>query len=152
VALRSDGSIVSWGRDDAGQVSGTPGGNNFIAITAGNKHSVALRSDGSLVAWGSDEFGQITTLPAGNNFTAISAYWDYTVALRAADCMSILTGDLNNDCVVDIRDMKILAQNWLATDCIGQLWCNSADTTRNGSVNFRDFAAMAQNWLFFVHK
>ncbi|MGD0786202.1 MAG: dockerin type I domain-containing protein [Sedimentisphaerales bacterium] len=152
VALRSNGSIVSWGKDDAGQVSASPSGNDFIAIAAGVKHSVALRSDGSLVVWGSDEFGQITSRPTGNNFTAISANWDYTVALRAADCSQALSGDFNNDCTVDFRDMKILAQNWLATNCIGQLWCGGADTNRNGTVNFRDFAALAQNWFLFAPK
>ena len=51
LALRADGSLVSWGYDADGVVSQTPAGNDFVAIASlrGN-HSVALRADGSLVA------------------------------------------------------------------------------------------------------
>ncbi len=71
LALKSDGSIVAWGRNVEGEAT-PPAGNNFIAVAAGAVHSLALKSDGSIVAWGENIYG-LATPPAGNNFIAISA-------------------------------------------------------------------------------
>ena len=65
VALRSDGSLVSWGYDSQGQVRDTPTGAEFDAVAAGGIHSVALKSDGSLVSWGRDDEGQVRDTPKG---------------------------------------------------------------------------------------
>src|SRR5688572_7489767 len=63
-ARRSDGSVVVWGRNDAGQaqVPELPIGLTYVALAAGHEpegfsfsyggHALALRSDGSVVAWG----------------------------------------------------------------------------------------------------
>src|SRR5437660_418319 len=51
VAIRTDGTLISWGDDSVGQVSGTPAG-TYLAVAAGDYHSVAIRSDGTLVSWG----------------------------------------------------------------------------------------------------
>ena len=42
LALKSDGSIVGWGGNWAGQAT-PPAGNNFVAIAAGGEHSLALK-------------------------------------------------------------------------------------------------------------
>ena len=73
LALKKDGSLVSWGRDDYGQVTSTPTGSNFVAIACGYDHSVALRSDGTLAAWGFNAFNQCNNVPTGNQFTAMEA-------------------------------------------------------------------------------
>ena len=71
VALKNDGSVVAWGHNFYGQVTGTPPNDSYsnsavaspvtlggqvlggvTAIAAGQWHSVALRNDGSVVAWG----------------------------------------------------------------------------------------------------
>ena len=48
VAIRTDGSLVSWG-SGFGQVSGPAG--TFIAVAVGDFHNVAIRADGTLVSW-----------------------------------------------------------------------------------------------------
>ncbi len=53
LALKSDGSILGWGRSDFSQAR-PPAGNDFIAIAAGGWHSLAIKSDGSIVGWGSN--------------------------------------------------------------------------------------------------
>jgi alpha-tubulin suppressor-like RCC1 family protein len=74
----TDGSVVSWGFNGAGQVGvgsaavsqynsaqtvvgvggvGTLSG--VTAVAAGYRSSYALRNDGTVVAWGSNEFGQL---------------------------------------------------------------------------------------------
>ena len=50
LALKDDSSIVSWGRDDYNQVSGTPTTSDFAQVAGGSDNSLALKSDGSLVA------------------------------------------------------------------------------------------------------
>jgi alpha-tubulin suppressor-like RCC1 family protein len=71
LALLSDGTIKSWGRDDYGQLGDdaslidkpTPvtvsGINNAVAIAAGGFHSLALLSDGTVRSWGYDAYGQL---------------------------------------------------------------------------------------------
>ncbi|MBN2316904.1 MAG: hypothetical protein JXM79_23455, partial [Sedimentisphaerales bacterium] len=61
------GSIVDWGSNRDGQVT-PPDGNDFVAIAAGDGHSLALKTDGSLVGWGRGCIGP----PDGNNFMAIA--------------------------------------------------------------------------------
>ena len=70
VALKNDGTVVAWGNNLFGQVTGTPTTNfpysataspvtlggqvlsGVTAIAAGESHTVALKNDGTLVAWG----------------------------------------------------------------------------------------------------
>lgn len=80
LALCSDGTVVAWGNNSAGQLgnnsttdslvpvavntNGALSGKTVVAISAGNAHNLALCSDGTLVAWGDNSFGQL-----GNNST-----------------------------------------------------------------------------------
>ncbi|GAH70552.1 unnamed protein product, partial [marine sediment metagenome] len=51
-----------------------------------------------------------------------------------------LVGDLNNDCKVNMEDLKLFAEQWL--DPPG----GSADLVGNDGVNLGDFALLAANW------
>ena len=61
----------------------TPTGNDFVAISAGGRHSLALKSDGSLVAWGFNDDGQVSGTPTGNDFIAIAAGGYHNLALKS---------------------------------------------------------------------
>ena len=78
LAVRADGSLVSW--DRYGQTNGPAG--NFMAVAARIGHSLAVRADGSLVGWGSNRYGE-TNVPAGNDFVAVAAGNHHSLALRA---------------------------------------------------------------------
>lgn len=105
LALRSDGTVVGWGGNGAGEAlgfavpyPGPPGGgaqvriegqalSNVTAIAAGSCHaqsfSLALRSDGRVMAWGYNRLGQ-TSIPAGlSNVTAIAAGSFHGLALKS---------------------------------------------------------------------
>ncbi|WP_240359520.1 hypothetical protein [Pyxidicoccus trucidator] len=79
LAVRSDGSVWSWGQNAKGQLGNgtrlglanptqvaTPSG--MVVVAAGGYHSLALRSDGTLSAWGSNTQGQrgdgVSNIPA----------------------------------------------------------------------------------------
>jgi hypothetical protein len=85
LAIKSDGSIVSWGSDLSSE---PPEGNDFVAIASGWPfippmrfvgYGLALRSDGSMVCW---DYGSYTP-PEGNDFIAIAAGASHSLALRS---------------------------------------------------------------------
>ena len=63
--VRSDDTIVCWGKNSSGPEGG------FKAVSAGRDHSCATRSDNTVVCWGSNPYGQ-TDEPVGG-FKAVSA-------------------------------------------------------------------------------
>jgi alpha-tubulin suppressor-like RCC1 family protein len=70
LALKTDGTVRSWGDNTLGQLGdGTPstrytpvtvsGLSGVSAITAGYKHSLALKTDGTVRSWGDNSKGQL---------------------------------------------------------------------------------------------
>ena len=83
LALKSDGTVVAWGRNNAGQCDIPSDLKNVIAIDAGYYHSLALKNDGTVVAWGSNRYGQLD-IPSGlDNVVAIAAGKYYSLALKS---------------------------------------------------------------------
>jgi alpha-tubulin suppressor-like RCC1 family protein len=111
VALKSDGSLWTWGRNDVGQLGdGTviqrdspvhiPISSNWTTVAAGGSHTVAVQSDADIFAWGSNEFGQLgdgtasteRLVPTNIDENAIrwvsaSTQGNFTVAIRADGSM-----------------------------------------------------------------
>lgn len=70
-ALRSDGKVFVWGKNNFGQVgNGATGSNqsvpvlntsltNIVDIKSGTGHNIARRKDGLVVAWGKNDLGQL---------------------------------------------------------------------------------------------
>ncbi len=142
LVLKTDGSIVGWGISDGsswdyGQVTDTPGGNDFVAVAAGAWHNLALKSDGSIVGWGWDDYGQATP-PEGNNFMAIAAHYRHSLALKGADV------DINSDGKVDFIDFSLLAQWWMQHNSPVEI---APIPLRDGIVDFKDLALLRDNWL-----
>ncbi|SNB45264.1 Alpha-tubulin suppressor [Geobacter sp. DSM 9736] len=79
IALKSDGTLLSWGENSSGQLGEgsleerrspvpIPGFSGVVAIAAGNDHVVALKEDGSVWTWGGNDYGQL-----GNGTTTDSS-------------------------------------------------------------------------------
>jgi len=73
VALKNDGSVVSWGGLDQTTVP-VAARSGVTAIAAGSAHTVALKNDGTVVAWGYNREGQVTgTAPTDGSDFAIAS-------------------------------------------------------------------------------
>ncbi|MCH8251058.1 MAG: hypothetical protein IID36_01255, partial [Planctomycetes bacterium] len=77
------GSLVAWGRDDDGQVTGVPIQTDFVAISAGREHGLALKGDGSIVAWGHNGYGQCNVPAPNADFVAIAGGAFHSLGLKA---------------------------------------------------------------------
>lgn len=81
LALRDDGTVWAWGKNDKGQLGintqtdgytprqvTTLSGSVMTSIAAGYSHALAVRNDGTIWAWGNNDNSQL-----GNNATTDSA-------------------------------------------------------------------------------
>lgn len=78
LALKEDGSVWSWGKNQYGQLGdGTTttrlspvavsGLTDVVAVAAGGYHSLALKADGTVWSWGRNDSGQIGDGTSGTN-------------------------------------------------------------------------------------
>lgn len=73
LALKRDGTVVSWGSNEQGEATVPAGLNDVMAVAAGYQYSLALRKDGTVAAWGSDKFNDITGAAGLTDVAAIAA-------------------------------------------------------------------------------
>ncbi len=117
IALRSDGTVWTWGDNQAGQLGlgyadtvshptpqMVPGLNGVTAIAAGYWHSLALKSDGTLWAWGRNVEGQL-----GNGNTA-NQYSPVQVTVVTRPVRSIAAGAYHNLAV--LSDRSVAGWGW----------------------------------------
>jgi hypothetical protein len=70
----------------------------------------------------------------------------FTVSLTGSiSAQSQLTGDLNSDYAVDVKDLQAFSWQWLSEGCF--VFDCTADLDDANGVNMADFALLAQNWL-----
>ena len=84
LALKSDGTVVAWGRNSYGQ-TGVPVSLGVVEkIAAGGYHSMALQNNGVVVGWGNNNYSQ-TTLPEAFDDISQIACGEYYTAILVAD-------------------------------------------------------------------
>lgn len=83
LALKQNGEVVAWGKNENGESNVPVGLSDVIAIAAGVTHSVALKSDGTVVGWGGNEFGQLNIPNGLTGVISIKAGDYHTVALKS---------------------------------------------------------------------
>lgn len=88
LALKADGTVVTWGRIGLEPSVVPTGLSNVTAIAAGATHSLALRSDGTVVAWDEPRLPPITSaqsqVPAGlTGVVAIAAGGNASLAVKS---------------------------------------------------------------------
>jgi len=97
------GSIVAWGWNDYGQTNVPVPNASFVAIAAGQFHSLGLKADGSVAAWGCGspwDFGQCNVLAPNSGFVAIVAGDMHSLGLKVDG--SIVAWGRNEDDQTDV--------------------------------------------------
>ena len=114
IQVYATGEIAAWGYNSDGECNVPEPNTGFIAISAGESHSLGLKQDGSIVAWGLNNYGQCNVPEPNKFFIAIAGGGFHSLGLKG--CQYNLAGDLNGDCKVDMLDFAIMANSWLV-DC-----------------------------------
>jgi alpha-tubulin suppressor-like RCC1 family protein len=105
-AIKTDGTLWSWGDNDYGQIGDNTlvnksspvqtiaGGTNWKQVTAGYEHSAAIKTDGTLWTWGRNYSGQlgdntvadksspVQTVAGGTRWKQVSAGNSNTAAIK----------------------------------------------------------------------
>jgi alpha-tubulin suppressor-like RCC1 family protein len=81
LALRADGTVVTWGAGEYGETNVPPGLSDVLTIAAGGFHSLALHSNGTVTAWGINNEGQTNVPPGLDNVVAVAAGSHHSLAL-----------------------------------------------------------------------
>jgi hypothetical protein len=82
MVLESNGTVVVWGQNDFGEISGATNLTDIVAIAAGTQHSLALKKDGTVVAWGINNCGQSVVPPGLTDVVAVAAGYCHSLALK----------------------------------------------------------------------
>lgn len=64
------------------------------------------------------------------------------------ECNTLLSGDIDYDCRVNVDDLGLLSLAWLSNST-NEEWNHACDISQasDGVINFLDFAVLAENWL-----
>jgi alpha-tubulin suppressor-like RCC1 family protein len=123
-ALKTDGNVLVWGRNDYGQVgNGTTSASVLFptattsttmgavtSISAGSHHNVALKSDGAVWVWGRGSLGQIGDNNTVDALTPRQATISNVVEIRANDAYHTLART---------KDGSVFAWGWNPYGAIG---------------------------------
>lgn len=105
LGIKQDGSLWAWGSNASSKLGDSSiinqihiptrigNLNDWLAISAGENHSLGIKQDGSLWAWGSNTAGKLgisinesrkvpTKVGNLNDWKVVSASWDHSVAIR----------------------------------------------------------------------
>lgn len=93
LALRSDGTVYTFGDNTYGQSTVPAGLSNVVAIAAGRHHSAALKNDGAVVCWGENTWGKTNFPTPVNDIVAVSAGAGYSLALKSDGTVSDWLGN-----------------------------------------------------------
>ena len=146
VALRTDGTVWTWGLNSSGQLgNGTntnssipiqvTGISNAVAVAAGGTSSYALLSTGIVMAWGSNASGQLATGNNTNQSSPVEVSTSVLTQNASAPCtiVAIAAGESH---VLFLRsDMTVWGSGWNSR---GQLGYGEQDESTNSPVNRND--------------
>jgi alpha-tubulin suppressor-like RCC1 family protein len=152
-AIKTDGTLWTWGRNNSGQLGNntiisrsTPittfaGGTNWKQVACGRFHTAAIKTDGTLWTWGtnSGQLGDntttsrstpVTTFAGGTNWKQVAGGFNHTAAIKT-DGTLWTWGDNGS---VQLGDNTIISRSTPVTTFAGgtnwkQVACGNAHTS-----------------------
>ena len=171
LALRTDGTVWAWGRDDFGQ-SGTGGSTTNVpapvlnlsdikAISASFAHSIAVSNQGTVWVWGTGIDGTQTTqftpiqVAGLSDVMAVAAGSGHNVALKNDG--TVWTWGANGggelcDSTVSARSTPAMVAGVSNITAIGAGDHHSAFLRSDGTVPVRSVTAPPRNELFLLRR
>jgi alpha-tubulin suppressor-like RCC1 family protein len=148
LALKSDGTLWTWGWNDDGQLgngsntdSDVPvqigADTDWVRVAGGERFTLALKSDGTLWAWGSNSHGQL-----GNGTNGIGTDKNAPVQIGAdTDWVSVAGGADDSDHTVALKsDGTLWAWGWNGKGQLG----DGTNTDSNVPVQI---TTVDNNWV-----
>ena len=122
----------------------------FVAVAAGNDHSLGLKYDGSIVAWGHNYLGQCDVPDPNTGFVVAAAGGDHNLGLK---CLWLPTGAccVGDACIIATEAACIEAGGTYMGDGItcADADCPEpcpADINGDGKVNIDDIFEILAAW------
>jgi alpha-tubulin suppressor-like RCC1 family protein len=147
VAIRSDGALFAWGRNETGQLGtghaeyrkyvSSPvqiGTSSWVAVAASNSNSYAIRKDGGLFAWGDNFYGQI-----GNNSTVTSLSGFSTSSWSFVDVTTSYIGAITSDQKLFLWGFSTL------NNILNNSFVNDPVQTRNTGIEYNNILTLYDN-------
>ena len=142
------GKVLGWGS----QVVVADLDRGFVALAAGDYHSLGLKADGSIVAWGYNGYGQCNVPAPNTGFTAVAAGSSHSLGLKADG--SIVAWGYNHygQCNVPAPNSGFiaLAAGWyhsLGIQVQGCYFLLAGDLNDDCRVDLTDLFILAAAWL-----
>jgi alpha-tubulin suppressor-like RCC1 family protein len=133
LAIKTDGTLWSWGSNVSGQLGDntttnriTPvttfaGGNNWKSVASGYRYTAAVKTDGTLWSWGSNVSGKlgidpnelnatkitpVTTFAGGNNWKQVAISYNHTAAIKTDG--TLWTWGINSSGQLGINNIGVM--------------------------------------------
>jgi alpha-tubulin suppressor-like RCC1 family protein len=113
LALKSDGSIVTWG------TSGPSPNTDFVAISAGSNYGLGLKSDGSVAAWGNNVYGQCDVPLPNRDFVAVVAGSDCSLGIKSDSSIVAWGSHQSGLCDIPAPNRDFVAVSMGVSQCLG---------------------------------
>jgi hypothetical protein len=106
---QSDGTIVAWGWNVQGQCNAPSPNAGFVAVAAGEGHSLGLKSDGTIVAWGYNGEGECDVPSPNADFMAVSAGGYHSLGVKSDGTIVAWGQNGNGQCDVPSPNADFVA-------------------------------------------
>jgi hypothetical protein len=140
LALKSDGTLVTWGSNYWGETIMPAGLPPAVDIACGAHHSIVKCNDGLLRAWGFDDHGQAEVPGDIGPVLQLAPGLRHNAVVVPDTCV----GDILTDRIINGADLGALLSYW--GPVFGSPVSHACDLNADGQVDGSDLGTLLSNW------